>query len=80
MKSHSLSNRSLQDLTRTISLLNDVHDALRENSFFEEARLVSRHLQQLSSPQFESRGEECGIEPVLAELARGFSVEKSGVS
>ncbi|MBN1575122.1 MAG: hypothetical protein JW913_01120 [Chitinispirillaceae bacterium] len=80
MEPHTLSKSSSQDLTRTIAFLIDVHDALQENSFIEEARLVSHHLHQLSSPQFETRIEECGIEPVLEELARGFSVENTAVS
>lgn len=62
-----------KELGKTISLLIDVHDALEENALVEEARLVSHHLQQLTSPQIESRIEESGIEPVLAEMARSFS-------
>jgi hypothetical protein len=62
------------DLGKTIALLSDIHEALKQNSYLEEARLVSRHLEQLSSPQFETRIEAWGIEPVLEELAQGFFV------
>ena len=66
-------HQSHKDLSKTIALLVDVHDALEENEFLEEARLVSRHLQQLTSPYIESRIEESGIDPVLAEMAESFS-------
>ena len=62
------------DLGKTIALLSDMHEALEKNSYLEEARLVSRHLEQLSSPQFETRIEVRGIEQVLEELAQGFFV------
>ncbi|MBN1308264.1 MAG: hypothetical protein JXA18_10130 [Chitinispirillaceae bacterium] len=80
MKPHTPLKRSSQDLTRTIAFLNEVQDALRKNSYLEEAQLVSHHLQQLVSPQFETRIEECGIEPVLEELAKGFAVESTAAS
>jgi hypothetical protein len=62
------------ELVKTIALLNDMHDALEQNSYIEEARLVSRHLEQLSSPQFETSIASRGIEPVLEEMAQGFYV------
>ena len=80
MGTHKHSKQVYKDLTRTIALLNDVHDALRKNSYLEEAQLVSNHLEQLTSPQIETRVEEWGIEPVLEEMARGFTVERSSVS
>jgi hypothetical protein len=80
MVSRSISKNSSQDLSRTIALLNDVVDALQQNSYLEEADLVSHHLQQLTSPQFETRVEEWGIGPVLEELAQGFSVKSTALS
>jgi len=77
MGSQSFSENSLRDLTRTIALLNDVQDALRKNSLLEEAQLVSHHVQQLLTPQVETRIEERGIDPVLEEMAREFSAENS---
>jgi hypothetical protein len=80
MESRKRSKKVAQDLTRTIELLSDVHDALQKNSYLEEARLVSHHLEQLTSPHTETRVEERGIEPVLEEMARGFTVEKTAAS
>ena len=66
-----------RNLSDTITLLIDIHEALEENELIEEARLVSRHLQQLASPQIESRIEKNGIEPVLAEMAESFATSIS---
>lgn len=73
MNAHFTSHDTSKAISRTIALLIDVHDALEENELIEEARLVSRHLQELTTPQIESRIEESGIEPVLAEMAQSFS-------
>ncbi len=62
-----------RDLSGAIALLTDVQQALEENELIEEARIVSNHLQQLTSPHFESQIEEKGIEPVLFEMAQSFS-------
>ena len=77
MQSSTSPTSPLQELSRTIALLNDVHDALEQNSYIEEAQLVSRHLQQLTTTQVESRIKVKGIEPVMAELAQGFSVDSN---
>ena len=73
MQTECLSDTTAQDLTKTIAFLNDVHDALEQNSFKEEAQIVSYHLQKLSTPDYQSRVEIKGIEPILAELAQVFS-------
>ena len=66
-------SHTTRDLSGTIALLIDVHEALEENELIEEARIVSSHLQLLASPHMESQIEENGIEPVLAEMAQSFS-------
>jgi hypothetical protein len=60
-------------LGKTLEFLNDLHEALEENSYSEEAGLVSKHIEQLKSPQVESRILLDGITPVLEELSRGFN-------
>ena len=67
------SNSTARDLSSILSLLADVYDALEENNFVEEARLVSSHLRQLASPHIESRIEENGIDPILREMAESFT-------
>ena len=67
------SNNTARDLSGIMTLLADVYEALEENNFVEEARLVSKHLRQLSSPHIESRIEENGIDPILYEMAESFT-------
>ena len=72
MQAECLSDTPTQDLTSTIAFLTDVHNALEQNSFKEEALIVSHHLKKLSTPDYQTRIELKGIEPVLAELAQVF--------
>jgi hypothetical protein len=74
MNSHQTPQKKSPDLIRTIALLTDLQEALEKNAFVEEARLVSLHLEQLSSPQTETRIDEWGIEPILEEMAQEFVV------
>jgi phosphoribosyl-ATP pyrophosphohydrolase len=60
------------ELVRTLSLLNDVYDALQENKLNEEALLVSNHLKRLSSPSFQSEIFMSGVDPILRKLAEEF--------
>jgi hypothetical protein len=74
MTTHQTPKKTSPDLIRTIALLTDVQEALEKKAFIEEARLVSLHLEQLSSPQTESRIAAWGIEPILEEMAQEFIV------
>lgn len=67
------SNSTARDLSSIMTLLADVHEALKKNNFVEEARLVSSHLRELASPHIESRIEEDGIDPILSEMAESFT-------
>ena len=73
MVSDSIYQNSSTDLTRAITLLNDVVHALEENDFIDEASLVADHLRQLSAPDVQSRILDLGIDPVLSEFAQEFS-------
>ena len=69
---NTLTNDPSTDISRTISLLNDLYNALKENDYSEEARVVSNHLQQLLKPDIQLRIQDRGLDPVMSEFAQQF--------
>lgn len=65
---HSLTS----ELAHAVARLREVCSALRSNACFEEAEIVSAHLEQLSSPEFETRIRNMGVDAVLLELSQVF--------
>lgn len=59
-------------LSKTIQMLNELHDALEENAYSEEAEVVQQHIETLQTPQIESRVHVDGIELVMEEFAGMF--------
>ncbi len=72
MNPHPTTHNLTSELARAVARLNDVCIALRSNSCIEEAEIVSAHLEQLSSPEFESRIRDMGIDAILLELSQVF--------
>jgi len=61
------------NVTRMIDLLNDLHEALEENAYTEEANVVMHHIEHLKSPQTAAHIDSNGINKVMEELAEGFT-------
>lgn len=72
MTTNSLCEDVAPGLVQTIEFLNDLQDALNNNSYVDEAHVVSMHLEQLRTPETESRLHSSGMSSIMEELSRSF--------
>lgn len=70
---HPTCENTTSGIERIVELLNDLYDALEENAYTDEAKVVLHHIEQLKSPQTESRVLLDGINHIMEELSEGFS-------
>lgn len=61
-----------KNIKKALNLLRDIYDALKNNSFEEEAETVKSHIAQLNSEKIRKQIKEKGIEPILYQLAQVF--------